>query len=86
VRPQIQQSMAHLLVRRRLTAGIRECALANPSVMMIFVPTMSFLITAAAIPIGAMAERWHWKGLLLYGLWITLPYSIYANWIWGAVG
>lgn len=38
---------------------------------------------AATIPAGAMAERWRWKNFCLYGLWVALPYSIYANWVWG---
>ena len=55
----------------------------NPSVVMLFHLMIGFMITAAIIPIGAMAERWRWKSFLLYGLWIALPYSIYANWMWG---
>jgi ammonium transporter, Amt family len=30
-----------------------------------------------------MAERWAWKNFCIYGLWIALPYCIYANWVWG---
>jgi Amt family ammonium transporter len=30
-----------------------------------------------------MAERWAWKNFCLYGLWIALPYCLYANWVWG---
>ena len=30
-----------------------------------------------------MAERWAWKNFCLYGLWVALPYCMYANWVWG---
>jgi Amt family ammonium transporter len=44
---------------------------------------MVFMDTTATIPTGAMAERWAWKNFCLYGLWVALPYCIYANWVWG---
>jgi Amt family ammonium transporter len=44
---------------------------------------MVFMDTTATIPTGAMAERWSWKSFVIYGLWIALPYCIYANWVWG---
>ena len=44
---------------------------------------MVFMDTTATIPTGAMAERWSWKNFCLYGLWVALPYCIYANWVWG---
>jgi Amt family ammonium transporter len=30
-----------------------------------------------------MAERWSWKNFVIYGLWVALPYCLYANWVWG---
>jgi Amt family ammonium transporter len=39
--------------------------------------------TTATIPTGAMAERWAWKNFLLFGLWVALPYCLFANWVWG---
>jgi Amt family ammonium transporter len=39
--------------------------------------------TTATIPTGTMAERWAWKNFCLFGLWVALPYCIYANWVWG---
>jgi len=39
--------------------------------------------TTATIPTGAMAERWAWKNFCIYGLWVALPYCIFANWVWG---
>jgi len=44
---------------------------------------MVFMDTTATIPTGTMAERWAWKNFILYGLWVALPYCIYANWVWG---
>jgi len=44
---------------------------------------MVFMDTTATIPTGAMAERWAWKNFCLYGLWVALPYCLYANWLWG---
>ncbi len=53
------------------------------SVMTLFFFMMVFFDTTATIPTGAMAERWAWKNFCLYGLWVALPYCIYANWVWG---
>jgi Amt family ammonium transporter len=53
------------------------------SVMAMFFFMMVFMDTTATIPTGAMAERWAWKNFLLFGLWIALPYCLYANWVWG---
>jgi Amt family ammonium transporter len=52
-------------------------------VMVLFFFMMVFMDTTATIPTGAMAERWSWKSFVIYGLWIALPYCIYANWLWG---
>src|SRR5262249_4208060 len=53
------------------------------SVMALFFFMMVFMDTTATIPTGVMAERWAWKNFLMYGLWVALPYCIYANWKWG---
>jgi Amt family ammonium transporter len=53
------------------------------SVMALFFFMMVFMDTTATIPTGAMAERWSWKNFCLYGIWVALPYCIYANWVWG---
>ncbi len=53
------------------------------SVLGLFFFMMVFMDTTATIPTGAMAERWAWKNFCLYGLWVALPYCIYANWVWG---
>jgi ammonium transporter, Amt family len=52
-------------------------------VMVLFFFMMVFMDTTATIPTGSMAERWAWKNFCLYGLWIALPYCVYANWLWG---
>jgi Amt family ammonium transporter len=53
------------------------------AVMVLFFFMMVFMDTTATIPTGAMAERWAWKNFCIYGLWISLPYCLYANWVWG---
>lgn len=53
------------------------------SVMALFFFMMVFMDTTATIPTGSMAERWSWKNFCLFGLWVALPYCIYANWVWG---
>src|SRR5207245_6655448 len=55
----------------------------DTGVMVLFFFMMVFMDTTATIPTGAMAERWAWKNFFLYGLWVALPYCIYANWLWG---
>jgi Amt family ammonium transporter len=58
-------------------------AVGDVSVMILFFFMMVFMDTTATIPTGAMAERWAWKNFVLFGLWVALPYCIYANWVWG---
>ena len=53
------------------------------SVLGIFFFMMVFMDTTATIPTGAMAERWAWRNFVIYGLWVALPYCMYANWVWG---
>jgi ammonium transporter, Amt family len=65
------------------TKGFCLHGIADPSVMLLFLFMMFFLITAALIPVGAIGERWRWKSFLLFALWFALPYSILANWVWG---
>ncbi len=55
----------------------------TPPCSALFFFMMVFMDTTATIPTGAMAERWAWKNFVLYGLWVALPYCIYANWVWG---
>ncbi len=58
-------------------------AVNDVAVMVLFFFMMVFMDTTATIPTGAMAERWSWKNFCLYGLWVALPYCLYANWLWG---
>jgi ammonium transporter, Amt family len=53
------------------------------SVMALFFFMMVFMDTTATIPTGAMAERWAWRNFLLFGVWVALPYCLFANWVWG---
>jgi Amt family ammonium transporter len=61
-----------------LTGSVNDVA-----VMALFFFMMVFMDTTATIPTGSMAERWAWKNFILYGLWVALPYCLYANWVWG---
>ena len=65
------------------TKGFFLSGLEDVSVMALFFFMMVFMDTTATIPTGAMAERWSWKNFCLFGLWVALPYCIYANWVWG---
>ena len=58
-------------------------AAGDVAVLVLFFFMMVFMDTTATIPTGAMAERWSWKNFVLYGLWVALPYCLYANWVWG---
>ena len=55
----------------------------DTGIMAFFFFMMVFMDTTATIPTGAMAERWKWDNFVLFGLWVALPYCLYANWIWG---
>ncbi len=65
------------------TKGFCLAGLEDVSIMALFFFMMVFMDTTATIPTGAMAERWAWKNFCLFGLWVALPYCIYANWVWG---
>ncbi len=65
------------------TKGFCLAGIDDVSVMALFFFMMVFMDTTATIPTGAMAERWGWKNFCVYGLWVALPYCLYANWVWG---
>jgi ammonium transporter, Amt family len=65
------------------TKGFCLMGMEDTSIMALFFFMMVFMDTTATIPTGAMAERWAWKNFCLFGLWVALPYCIYANWVWG---
>jgi Amt family ammonium transporter len=65
------------------TKGFFLVGVDDVSVLALFFFMMVFMDTTATIPTGAMAERWSWKNFCLFGLWVALPYCIYANWVWG---
>ncbi len=56
----------------------------NARLAALFLLQAVFAATVAAIPVGAMAERWRLKNFLLYGVWAgLLPYAIVGRWVWG---
>jgi len=57
--------------------------LEDVGVAVLFFFMMVFMDTTATVPTGALAERWAWKNFILFGLWVPLPYCLYANWVWG---
>jgi ammonium transporter, Amt family len=63
--------------------GFGLAGIEDVSILGLFFFMMVFMDTTATIPTGAMAERWSWKNFCLYGLWVALPYCMYANWVWG---
>ncbi|HYO25347.1 MAG TPA: ammonium transporter [Lacipirellulaceae bacterium] len=65
------------------TEGFFLNGLDDVSVMTLFFFMMVFMDTTATIPTGTLAERWAWKNFVLFGLWIALPYCLYAHWVWG---
>jgi len=65
------------------TKGFFLSGVDDVSVMALFFFMMVFMDTTATIPTGSMAERWSWKNFCLYGLWVALPYCVFANWVWG---
>ncbi len=65
------------------TKGFCLYGMEDVSVLALFFFMMVFMDTTATIPTGVMAERWAWKNFCLFGLWVALPYCIYANWVWG---
>jgi len=65
------------------TKGFFLSGIDDVSVMALFFFMMVFMDTTATIPTGSMAERWSWKNFCLYGIWVALPYCLYANWVWG---
>jgi Amt family ammonium transporter len=65
------------------TKGFFLNGLDDVSIMGLFFFMMVFMDTTATIPTGTMAERWAWKNFCLFGLWVALPYCLYAHWVWG---
>lgn len=65
------------------TKGFFLMGVDDVSVMAMFFFMMVFMDTTATIPTGTMAERWSWKNFCLFGLWVALPYCLFANWVWG---
>jgi Amt family ammonium transporter len=65
------------------TTGWFLSGMDDVSIMALFFYMMVFMDTTATIPTGTMAERWAWKNFCLFGLWVALPYCLFAHWVWG---
>jgi Amt family ammonium transporter len=54
------------------------------SIITLFLFQVVLMDVAATIPTGAMAERWSFKSLVIFGFFISMvTYPLYANWVWG---
>jgi Amt family ammonium transporter len=59
-------------------------AASDTLIIMTFLSQVVYLNIAAAIPTGAMAERWTFKSFVVYGFFIAMfVYPLYASWVWG---
>lgn len=65
------------------TKGFFLHGCSDVSVLALFFFMMVFMDTTATIPTGTMCERWSWNNFVLYGLFVALPYCIFACWAWG---
>lgn len=65
------------------TTGFFLNGMEDTGVLCLFFFMMVFFDTTATIPTGTLAERWRWQNFCLYGLWVCLPYSLFAGWVWG---
>jgi Amt family ammonium transporter len=65
------------------TKGFGLSGLNNSVILSFFFLITAYLIIAATVPTGAMAERWAWRNFVLYGFWVVAPLSIFAGWVWG---
>ncbi len=64
------------------TKGFCLAGMNDDSVLALFFFALAYFLIAATIPTGSLAERWSWKNFCVYGLWVALPFSIFANWNW----
>jgi Amt family ammonium transporter len=65
------------------TKGFCLAGLNGSSVIPFFFLMTAYLIVAAIVATGALAERWAWRNFVLYGFWVVVPLALVANWIWG---
>ena len=53
-------------------------------IVTLFLFQMVFMDTTATILTGTMAERWQWRGFVLWSIFCGgFLYPIYGNWVWG---
>jgi Amt family ammonium transporter len=56
----------------------------DPGSVAMFLFSTVFMVIAATIPTGAMAERWKFSSFLLYAFFMSMfLYPLYGNWVWG---
>lgn len=56
----------------------------TPAIMGFFLYQVAFMDTTATIPTGSMAERWHFKNFMMWGLFCgAIYYPLYGAWVWG---
>ena len=55
----------------------------NGAVLCMFCMMWAQFCVAVSLPTAALAERWSWKSVCMFAMWVALPYSLLANWIWG---
>ena len=65
------------------TTGFFVGAGSEPAVLRLFAFLQPFFSQAAAIPILVFSSRATWKGLVPFSLALALPFSLFANWVWG---
>ena len=65
------------------TTGFFLSGIDNSKLLAMFLITMAGAVISAIIPAGALAERWTWKNCVLYAIWFVVPFSLFANWVWG---
>jgi Amt family ammonium transporter len=65
------------------TKGFFLKGIEDVGIVGLFFYMMVFMDTTATIPTGTLAERWSWKNFCLFGVWVALPYCLFANWVWG---
>lgn len=80
--------LGYLVCGYAIQTGTKEFflsgAASQASVFVLFLSQVVYLNIAAAIPIGAMAERWTFKSFIVYGFFIAMfVYPLYASWVWG---
>ncbi len=65
------------------TTGFFVHGFENSAVLHTFCLMWAMFCIAATLSTAALAGRWSWKSLCMFGTWVALPYGLLANWMWG---